>query len=59
MLKAEIKMRQFKEAKEEGRVDADGNPLGISERGIPYNIGKQTMMMKILDALDKFMYRRQ
>lgn len=58
MLKAEIKLRQIKEAKEEGRVDAEGNSLIVSERGIPY-VCKLTLLMKILDALDKFMYRRQ
>lgn len=57
MLKTEIKWRQLKEAKEEGRVDTEGNPLIVSERGIPY-VCKPTFLMKILDALEKFMYRR-
>lgn len=57
MLKAEIKMRQIKEAKEKGRVDAEGNTLIVNERGIPH-VCKPTFLVKILDALDKFMYRR-
>lgn len=57
MLKAEIKLRQIKKAKEEGRVDIEGNPLIVNERGIPY-VCKPTFLMKILDALEKFMYRR-
>jgi len=57
MLKAEIELRKLKEAKEEGRVDADGSSLIVSRRGIPYNC-KPTFLMKILTALDKFMYRQ-
>lgn len=57
MLKTESEWRQIKEAKEEGRIDAEGNPLIVNERGIPY-VCKTTFLMKILDALEKFMYRR-
>lgn len=57
MLKTEIKRRQINEAKKEGRVDAEGNPLIVSPSGIPY-VCKSTLLMKILDALEKFMYRR-
>ncbi|KKR47670.1 MAG: hypothetical protein UT90_C0005G0025 [Parcubacteria group bacterium GW2011_GWA1_40_21] len=57
MLKSEVELRKIKEAKEDGRVDAEGNFLIVNERGIPHNC-KPTFLMKILAALDKFMYRQ-
>ena len=57
MLKAEIELRKIKEAKEKGYVDKEGNILIVDDRGFPHNY-KSTLWMKILSALDKFMYRR-
>jgi len=57
MLKAEIQFRQIKDAKREGRVDAEGNLLVVNERGVPHNC-KPTFLMKIFAALDNLMYRQ-
>lgn len=53
---AEVEFRQFKEAKEDGRLDTDGKPVFVSRRGIPYNY-KPSLLLKILKALDNFMFK--
>ncbi len=58
MSKAEAELRQLNDAKAGHRLDSNGDPVLTNSRGIPYNY-KSNLMMKILDALDKFMYRRQ
>lgn len=56
MLKIERVYRQLKSAKEDGRLDANDHALILTEGGIPRDY-KTTWVMKILGALDKFMYK--
>ncbi len=56
-MKAEIELRQFNDAKIGNRLDIDGKPVLINSRGIPYNY-KSTFLLKILIALDKFLFKK-
>lgn len=52
MNKAEVELRQLKDAKAGRRLDVNGKPVFTNSRGIPYNY-KPTFLLKTLIIIDK------